>query len=431
MITLISLNPSSREKGRRSKMVELLTIVIYLSIYVGLVSTTFYILSFLAYQKKKRALYTDDELPFVSVILPAYNEEKSIAKTIRSVSKSDYPRFEVIVVDDGSRDNTLKIARKFQSKRVRVFHKKNGGKGTALNFGIKKTKGEIIFSMDADTTVDSQSMKRMVRFFKDERVMSVTPSIVIDKPKNILQRIQHVEYAMGIFLRKAFASLEAIYVAPGAFSAYRKSFFDKYGGYDEENITEDLELTLRIQYHGYHIENCPEAPAYTTAPRTFKALTIQRRRWYFGLIKNLWNYRRIISLKYGDLGSFVIPTAIVSIFFSVFITIYLFFKTLFNIRDNLLFLQSINFDFINTLDINLYVAERFLFLFFTNPVVIFIFLFMFILGFYIYYASRKIGRLSGVLVNIILFFMFFAILFGFWWIVSFFYAFSTKQIKWR
>jgi cellulose synthase/poly-beta-1,6-N-acetylglucosamine synthase-like glycosyltransferase len=429
MIILIFLKETRKQE--ENKMMELITIVIYLSIYIGLVSTTFYILSFLAYKKKKRVLYIDDELPFVSVIIPAYNEEKSIAKTIKSVSKSDYPLFEVIVVDDGSKDRTLKIARKFKSERVMVFHKTNGGKGTALNFGIKKAKGKIIFTMDADTTVDSQSMKRMVRFFKDNSVMSVTPAIVIDNPKNILQRVQHIEYVMGLFLRKVFASLRAIYVTPGAFSAYRKSFFDKYGGYDEENITEDLEMALRIQSHGYHIENCPEAPAYTTAQRTFKELTMQRRRWYFGLIKNLWAYKKIISLKYGDLGSFVIPIAIIGIFFSVFVTIYLFFKILFNVRDNLLFLQSINFDFVNTLDLNRYVIERFLFLFFTKPIVIFILLFMLILGFYIYYASRKIGKLSGVLVNLIFFFMFFTILFGFWWIVSFFYALFNKQIRWR
>lgn len=412
-------------------MVELITIVIYVSIYIGLVSTTFYILSFLAHKKKKRLLYTEAELPLVSVIIPAYNEEKSIAKTIKSVSKSKYPFFEIIVVDDGSKDNTLKIARKFENERIRVFHKENGGKGTALNFGRSKAKGKIIFTMDADTRVDPKSMKNMVRFFKDGQVMSVTPAIVIDKPKNILQRVQHIEYIMGLFLRKAFASLKAIYVAPGAFSAYRKSFFDKYGGYDEGNITEDLEMALRIQSHGYHTENCPEAPAYTTAPRTLKELTIQRRRWYFGLIKNLWNYRRIISLKYGDLGSFVIPTAILSIFFSVFVIVYLFFKTLFGVRDNLLFLQSINFDFANILNLNSYVIERFLFLFFTKPVVIFILLFMLVLGFYIYYASRKIGRLSGVLVNLLFFFLFFAILFGFWWIVSFFYALFNRQVKWR
>ena len=412
-------------------MIDFITIIIYLSIYIGLVSTTFYILSFLAYKKKKRPMYTDDELPMVSVIIPAYNEEKTIAKTIKSVSESNYPKFEIIIIDDGSKDNTLKIAKKFEGKNIAVFHKENGGKGTALNFGIKKAKGEIIFTMDADTRVDSKSMRNMVRFFKNKKIMSVTPAILTERPENILQRVQHIEYIMGLFLRKAFASLKAIYVAPGAFSAYRKSFFDKYGGYDEENITEDLEMALRIQFKGYQTENCPEALAYTISPRTFKELLLQRRRWYFGLIKNLWNYKKLIGLKYGDLGAFVIPTAIVSIVFSVFVIIYLFFKTIFNIRDNLLFLQSINFDFVNALSLNRYVIERFLFLFLTKPVVIFILLFMAILGFYIYYASRKVGRLSGVFINIIFFFLFFAILFGLWWIISIFYAIFTKQIKWK
>jgi len=410
---------------------QLITIVIYLSIYIGLIATTFYILSFAAGTKKKKLLYTDDELPSVSVIIPAYNEEESIAKTIKSISKSDYPNFEIIVVDDGSTDNTLKIAKSFECGKIRVFHKENGGKGTALNLGIKKARGKIIFTMDADTIVDSQSMKKMVRFFKDSQVMSVTPAMVLCKPKTIFQRIQYTEYLLGLFLRKAFASLQSIYITPGAFSAYRKSFFEKFGGYAVGNITEDLEMGLRIQYNGYRIENCPEAPAYTNSPKTFKAVMIQRRRWYFGLLKNLWDYRRIIGTKYGDLGTFVIPIALISIFFSVFATTYLFFKTLFDVKDNLLFYQSVNFDFSNLFNINAYMVERSLFLFFSNPVVLFIILFMCVLGFYMYYASRKIGKLSNLVTNILLFYLFFSILFGFWWIVSIFYTIFSKTVKWR
>ncbi|HJX50612.1 MAG TPA: glycosyltransferase family 2 protein [Candidatus Nanoarchaeia archaeon] len=263
---------------------EFIKIIIYLSIYIGLVSTTFYILSFIADLKKSKLFYRDDELPRVSVLIPAYNEEETIENTIKSILNSDYPDFEVIVVDDGSKDKTLEMAKKIKDSRLHIFHKKNGGKGTALNLGISKAKGEIIFTMDADTFVHPQSMKRMVRYFKNERVMSVTPAMIIHNPKTILQRIQHIEYLMGLFLRKAFASLESIYIAPGAFSAYRKIFFDKYGGYDVGNITEDLEMALRIQSKGYITENCPTAPAYTVAPSKFKELMIQRRRWYYGLI---------------------------------------------------------------------------------------------------------------------------------------------------
>ena len=304
-------------------------------------------------------------------------------------------------------------------------------KGTALNFGIKRAKGEVIFTMDADTEVDPNSMKQMVRFFKNPRVMSVTPAMVIDNPKSILQRVQYMEYLMGLFLRKTFAILEAIYIAPGAFSAYRKKFFDKHGGYEEGNITEDLEMALRIQYHGYKTENCPEAPAYTTAPAKFKPLLIQRRRWYFGLIKNLIAYKSMISRKYGDLGTFVIPTAILSIFFSIVVTLYLFFKSIFELKKEFLFLQSINFDFSSLTNINFYVIERFLFLFFTKPAVIFILIFMTLLGVYLIYAAKKIGRTYNLFINLQLFFFLFAILFGFWWVVSIIYAIFKKDINWR
>ena len=409
----------------------IITYVIYASIYIGLVTTTFYILSFISDTKKKKQFYNDDELPKVSVIIPAYNEEKSIANTIKSILGSDYPDFEVIVVDDGSKDKTYKIAKRFASSKVKIFTKKNGGKGHALNYGIKRAKGKIVFTMDADTFVEPRSMKNMVRYFKNPKIMSVSPAMLIHKPKSILQRIQHIEYVSGLFLRKAFAALQAVYVTPGAFSAYRKSFFDKYGGYDVGNITEDLEMSLRIQFKGYEIENCPDAPVYTIVPNKFKPLLIQRRRWYYGLIKNVWKYKKIFGRKYGDLGLFVLPIAWISIFFSVFITTFLFIKTAINVRSQLLFLQSVNFDVLSTTNFNLLTLERTLFLFFSNPVVIFILIFAGLLAFYIYYASRKVGRIRGVFVNLPLFFLFFAILFGFWWIVSIIYAIFAKEIKWR
>ena len=111
---------------------EFVTIIIYLSVYMGLISTSFYVLSFIAGEKKKKLMYEDSELPKVSVIIPAYNEEDTIGKTIGSILKSHYPDFEVLVVDDGSKDQTLKVAKEFEGRagKVSVFHKKNGGKGT-------------------------------------------------------------------------------------------------------------------------------------------------------------------------------------------------------------------------------------------------------------------------------------------------------------
>ncbi len=410
---------------------EFIQIILYSSIYIGLVATSFFALTYIADKKKKRDFLTDDELPFVSVIIPAYNEEDCIARTIDSVLKTEYPGgFEVIFVDDGSKDNTLMLAKKYEERGVRVFTKENGGKGTALNFGINKAKGELIFTMDADTSIEPYSMERMVRYFKNEKVMSVTPAMVLQKPKTILQRIQHIEYAMGLFLRRVFAALDSIYIAPGAFSAYRKSFFDKYGGYDVGNITEDLEMSLRIQFNGFYTENCPDAPAYTIAPAKFKPLLLQRRRWYFGLIKNTIKYRKMFSKKYGDLGIFVMPVAWISILFSVFLTGYLMVKIGLEVWENFLFLQGINFDFLNITNINSYLLERYFFILITDPVLLSLLFFMMILGFYLHYAYKKVGKLSGLVINLPLFFFLFASLFGFWWIVSIVYSIFKKDVDW-
>lgn len=410
-----------------------ITIVIYASIYVGLVATSFYALSYISGRKYKPKLFSDKELPTVTVAIPAYNEENSIEDTIKSILKSDYPKdkLEILVIDNNSTDNTLKLAKKFEKFGVKVLQEKKKGKGHALNLAIKKSTGEIFFSMDADTFVEPHSVKEMARHFKNKDVMCVSPAIVVYKPKTILQLIQHAEYLFGLFLRKAFSSVNALHITPGAFSAYRKSFFKKHGGYEVGNITEDLELALRIQTNGYLIANCPEAPAYTIAPKKFHALTKQRMRWYTGLMKNTWKYRRIINPKYGDLGIFVIPIAWISIFFSVFVVTYLAIKTLFNIREEILFLNSIDFNFSSLLNINFYILERFFFQIFTNPVFVFILIFMVFLGFYLNYARKKLPNTKNVLLSVPFYFVFFALLFGFWWLISIIHNLLGRKIKWK
>ena len=184
---------------------EFITIVIYTSIYIGLVATAFYILTFIADIKREREFFTEDELPKVSVIIPAYNEEKTIQLTIDSILESDYPKdkLDILIVDDGSSDKTYERASEYENKGIRIFKQEvNGGKGKALNKGIKESKGDFIFTMDADTIVDKKSLKTMTRYFKNPEVMSVTPAMVTREAKTIMQRIQSVEYLTGLFLRK-------------------------------------------------------------------------------------------------------------------------------------------------------------------------------------------------------------------------------------
>jgi cellulose synthase/poly-beta-1,6-N-acetylglucosamine synthase-like glycosyltransferase len=410
-----------------------INIVLYISIYIGLIATTFYVLGYHSDKKKIKQLFTDKQLPKVSVIIPAWNEEKSIAKTIESIINSDYPKnkLEILVVDDGSKDKTLSIAKKFKSKMVKVYSKKNGGKGSALNYGINRAKGEIIFTMDADSMAEPQCIKNMTKYFKNPKVMSVTPSMLIHKPKGILQRVQQAEYLFGLFIRKAFTSINAIHVTPGAFSAYRKTFFDKYGGYDEETLSEDLEIALRIQSRGYTIEYSPEAPVYTIAPNKFKPLLVQRRRWYTGLMKQTWAYKKMLSPNYGDLGLFVMPIAWISIFFSVFLFLFLTIDVLNRMRTELIFLNKINFDVSSLFSFSWYSIERAFFQLFSNPIIIFLIFFVVLLTAYMRFATKKVGKIRGLPITVVIYFAFFAIMFGFWWTISIIYVALNKKVTWR
>jgi len=271
----------------------------------------------------------------------------------------------------------------------------------------------------------------MVAYFKDSEVMCVAPAIAIHSPKGILQRIQQIEYLLGVFLRKAFASMNAVHITPGAFSAYRKSFFEKYGGFKRAHQTEDMEMALRIQSHNYRIENSTKAIVYTVAPRKFVALLKQRRRWYTGLLRNLIDYKRIFSSKYGYLGFFVLPVAMITVALSVFLTAYLVVNTLIELKRELILLDSVNFDVFHNFDFSRYILERYLFLFFSNPFYLFFVVFILVLLGYMVFAKTKVKEHANIRLSIFFFIFLFTFLFTFWWIISFFYTIFRKDVKWR
>lgn len=412
------------------------TILIYVSIYIGLISTTFYIISYFEGKDRVRKKFSFEELPKVTVIIPAYNEEESIKRTIETALNSEYPkgRLEIIVVDDGSKDKTFEIAKKMQSSMVKVYTKKNGGKASALNLGISKASGEIIVTMDADTFINRDSLAKLVMPFKEGDVVSVTPSIYLHNPNNFWRKIQQLEYLTGIFLRKTFAIMNSVHITPGAFSAYRKSFFDKYGGYigmESGNLTEDLEMALRIQSKGFIIENAPDAVATTIGPGNFKALLIQRRRWYSGLIKNMQNYRYLLSPKYGDMGLAVMPVAWLSIFFTVYVLIRSIYQVIFQTAHQFYLWNSLNFDFISMIKTNSSIINHAIFTVLSKPYTWFLILFMVVSCCYLFFAWKKTGAKKGIFAGYPLFVIFFALLFGFWWIVSIIYTLFNRRIDWR
>lgn len=264
------------------------------------------------------------KFPIVTIIVPVWNEERTLAGTVRSLLALDYPKdkLDIIIVDDGSTDGTRQIANTFKGHaQVRVFHKENGGKHTAVNLGISRAKGELIGCLDADSFVDRNALLEIVRCFEDERIMSVTPAIRVHTPGNILQKVQRVEYNMGIFLRKMFGSMNAIHVTPGPFSIFRKKVFDDLGEYRRAHNTEDMEMALRMHKNHYPIANAYTAYVYTVTPRTVKGLYKQRLRWVYGFLANVIDYRTMVfNKKYGNVGVFTLPAAIISIIAALYFT---------------------------------------------------------------------------------------------------------------
>ncbi|MBU6490976.1 glycosyltransferase [Patescibacteria group bacterium] len=268
--------------------------------------------------------------PTVAVIVPCYNEAATVAGTCDSLLALDYPkeRLEIILVNDGSTDGTADAMARFNGHpQVRIIHKENGGKHTALNAGIAATRAEIIGCLDADSFIEPNALREIVPGFERPEVAATTAAMSVHRPNNFIEHMQNAEYIFGITLRHAIASVNGIYVTPGPFSFYRSSVIEKIGGFRRGHQTEDMEMALRIQRAGYTIENAPRARVYTKAPNTVAKLIKQRTRWTTGFLRNvLGEYRQlIVNRRYGALGMLVLPVALVAIASGIL----LFFFTLF------------------------------------------------------------------------------------------------------
>ena len=297
-------------------------IIIYAALFISTFTGVFFLLTFFE-NINKMGNPRIRKYPSVCIVIPAHNEEPSIASTIESALSIDYPKnkLEIYVVENGgSKDKTYEIAKKYRNKGVKVVSLKKGGKGNAMNYVIKKMKSEIFISMDADTYADKDVLKKMLGYFNDPEVVAVSPTMKSKKTDNLSQKIQSIEYLIGAFLRKVYHLLDSVYVTPGAFTAYRKTFFDKHGGFDTKNITEDIEMTLRIQSKRYKITNAIDASVYTITPKQMKELFWQRIRWYLGYIDAMLQYKNILfSTKHGYLGTIIGPTAVASILYTLYL----------------------------------------------------------------------------------------------------------------
>ena len=253
--------------------------------------------------------------PLVSVIVPAYNEELNAVRTIESLLQQNYPLLEIVFVDDGSKDNTFETVKNFFENypNVNVVTKKNGGKATALNFGINIAKAEYIVCIDADTQLKQDAITELMKKFNTEKVGAVAGNVKVGNEINMITNWQSIEYITSQnFDRRAFDLLDCITVVPGAIGAFKKAAVLEAGGFTSDTLAEDCDLTMRLHREGYLVRNCNTAISYTEAPETMKQFLKQRFRWSFGVMQSFWKHRyALFNPRYKNFGMVALPNILI------------------------------------------------------------------------------------------------------------------------
>ncbi len=283
--------------------------------------------------------------PRVTVLVPAWNEESGIITTLQSLINSSYKKLEIIVIDNASTDDTAvnvvsfikkyKKLEKFYGENIKIIYTREDqkGKGYALNKGIAMATGEIIVSIDADCFVPKETIQNFVNYFKDDKVMAAVGNVKIGNTKSIIEVIQYLEFLFSFYFKKCDSLLGSIYIIGGAAGAFRRKIFDDIGGYSVTNITEDINLSFRIQHEGLKIIYAEQAIVYTEGATDFTGLIQQRLRWKKGRLETFLEYRKMFFSKDKNhkkvLSWFVLPLAVfgdmqlfLELFFILFVYIY-------------------------------------------------------------------------------------------------------------
>ena len=259
------------------------------------------------------------DYPLVSIIVPAYNEEVNAVSSLNNLLKQDYPNFNIIFVDDGSKDETYKrVSEAFKDNpKLTILSKPNGGKASALNYGISKTDAPYVVCIDADTHLAENAVSLLVRHFihpnADPKLAAVAGNVKVGNQVNLLTKWQSIEYITSQnFDRMAYAYVNAITVVPGAIGAFRKSALDEVGGFATDTLAEDCDLTMRLLRNGYIVANENKAIAMTEAPEDLKQFIKQRSRWTFGVMQSFWKHRdTLFQKKFKGLGLWAMPNMLI------------------------------------------------------------------------------------------------------------------------
>jgi cellulose synthase/poly-beta-1,6-N-acetylglucosamine synthase-like glycosyltransferase len=404
-------------------------ILTFLAVYVQV----FFLITFFENHKKiikRRGGISLSSYPTVTIIVPCWNEEKTLRKTIQSIFSLSYPKdkLKIILIDDGSTDKTWNIMSQFEDiDNVKVMQKENGGKYTAINLGLQNTETEFVGCLDADSFVHPEALKRIMSYFEsDLSTMAVAPSIIVNTPMSIIQRAQKAEYDMAVYIKKMLGFLGAIHVTPGPFTIFRKKVFDDLGPYRHAHNTEDMEIAFRMQKNNYKIEQSNDAYVYTNAPKTVGKLFRQRLRWIYGFLNNTIDYRYLIFKKqYGNFSLFTIPAGIIS----VLAALYLFSR----LSYNLVHFIYIKLNQISVVGVhNLPSSSHIDFFYMNTGTLLFITLFLYSLVILSMILGQKMAEGKIILSrDMLYFFVIFSVVAPFWIIKAIYNTVISKRPAWR
>jgi cellulose synthase/poly-beta-1,6-N-acetylglucosamine synthase-like glycosyltransferase len=375
------------------------------------------------------------ELPTVSILVPAYNEERCIADTIESCLSLNYPkdRLDLVVVNDGSKDRTGDICRKYADagKIIYVENSPNKGKSTSLNIGFQRARTEYVATIDADTVVEKDILRKTIPYFSSPNVAAVTVAIKVKDAKNPLQKIVTIEYELGNgFYNKILSYLNCLFVTPGQFSIYRRDRVMEMGGFDPKNIVEDTEIAYRMHKRGWKIACCSTAKAYTLVPDNLRDLYYQRKRWYTGTMQTIIQHKDVIfNHRLGAFGMYFVPFNYGGTVLATMLSLSLVLILFNNASMALSNMTLINFDVLPMLKLS--ITEDTI-----DPFNLSMYFFLGLTPLFLHMIASYMGlktmgnRVRDNLVGFVGF-MFFFIPYQIMWLLCMYFAAFKREVKWR
>jgi len=306
-------------------------IALYVILFISLYASIFFLYSYFTHKSAFKTPIDSTFTPEVTVLIPAYNEEVTLARTLDYVFRMTYPRdkLKVLVVDDGSTDRTYEIAKGYAANRegvsVTVLRKENQGcKAYPLNYGLKHVHSDYVFILDADCMPAKDCLLKLIQYMKDEKTMATITQIKMYRPRGFLASLQSIEFSVSAFVRKNMSIMDSLNITPGG-ALFRRKFFEKHGDYDTNSIVEDFEMGMRVKAKGYNVAHAIDTYIMTYPHTKIGGLSRERLRWSYGGLTVFKKYGFMFGAKHGELGAFFLPLGI----FFMLVPIILVFRALF------------------------------------------------------------------------------------------------------